>query len=950
MPIMKIIRIIIHKKTFLILCMMLLLHLFSMAQGIINNGAAIIVNGTSTLTSNVYINVNGATGNYLNTGSGIINCTNIGYDINADGSGTSSITVGGNWTNNAATTGITGNGLTIIFNNTTATQTIGGSNTTSFFNLICSGLGKTFIATASPFTLQTSLNFTINSAVSYSNISSIQIGKDLMGNTFINSGSLPVSIGDDYANTATGYTVTGDYTYTGAGVGANTLSVGALNYKNLNTISIPGTDKTAPIRGTTTVAGILTVGNNCAMQANGNLTLLSTANATASIAVLTGTANITGNVNVQRFVTGSYGRSYRLISSPVYTSAGFYTIATLINNTPITGPNSGTGSFDPSNTNNSSIWMYREGDPFPANTVFKDSDYKGIYSLTENIPVGTGLLFFNRGNRTTNINTKLRGPTFPTPEDNAIVFTGVPNQGTITVNVPQNNINNFTVSSPFAKESPGSATQSAYYYKYNSSYAPVANLQRTNWYGTSGKTSDQATDGFNLIGNPYASTIDLDQVTFGTDVSSLVYVFNPINKQFSYYTKGSATSGSAITDGNGANRYIASGQGFFARCNTVGSTNAGITFSESNKVSNQLTASTSPVLLMSARTKGELNLPAQVMGAPVGGNIGSSSAGISSGMMLQLKTDSINYDGIGLFFNKNWLAKFDTADGADMDGMTPNVYLSSYSADHIRLAINKMPNVDESMRIKLYVNATSTANQQLRLMNMANIAPKYNVYVIDHYRKDSLQLSLNNAYNFNINPTDTSSKGGNRLELVFKLNPEGAYKLLAFNGKISGRNLILNWTTKNEAAYTVFTIQKSMDGGKTFTDIGTVNSNGSGTYSFSDLNADNGLITYRLKQTVLENETNYSDLIRFGFNAANANTFYVFPNPATTYIQVNLPKVLKGTAELRVINMAGKVLLKSAINNNLPRLEIGSLIPGVYVIEVKDANQNVIGQSKFIKL
>lgn len=318
--------------------------------------------------------------------------------------------------------------------------------------------------------------------------------------------------------------------------------------------------------------------------------------------------------------------------------------------------------------------------------------------------------------------------------------------------------------------------------------------------------------------------------------------------------------------------------------------------------------------------------------------------------MLQLKTDSINYDGIGLFFNKNWLAKFDTADGADLDGMTPNVYLSSYSADHIRLAINKMPNVDESMRIKLYVNATSTANQQLKVTDMANIAPKYNVYVIDHYRKDSLQLSLNNAYNFNINPTDTSSKGGNRLELVFKLNPEGAYKLLAFNGKISGRNLILNWTTKNEAAYTVFTIQKSMDGGKTFTDIGTVNSNGSGTYSFSDLNADNGLITYRLKQTILENETIYSDLIRFGFNAANANTFYVFPNPATTYIQVNLPKVLKGTAELRVINMAGKVLLKAAVNNNLPRLEIGPLIPGVYVIEVKDANQNVIGQSKFIKL
>ncbi len=938
------------------LLLMLLLPAFSFAQGMVNNGAAIIVNGTTTTTSNVYININGATGNYLNTGSGIINCTNIGYDIGADGSATSALLVGGNWTNNASTSGISGDGLTVIFNNTTATQTIGGPSATSFFNLICSGLDKTFIATSSAYALQTRLSYTINSVVNYNNISAIQIGKNCMGNTFINSGSIPVSIGDDYLNTAIGYTLTGDWTYTGAGVGATILSIGALNYKNLNISSVPAA-KTAPVRGTTTVAGILTVNDQCSMQSGGNLTLLSTATGTASIAPLIGTANITGNVNVQRFITGSYGRSYRLISSPVYTSTGFYTIATILNNTPITGPNPVStisttpgSSFDPSNTNNSSIWMYREGDPFPANTVIKDSDYKGIYSITEYVPVGTGLLLFNRGNRTTNITTKLRGPTFPTPEDNAIVFTGVPNQGTTTVNVPQNNINNFTVSSPYAKESPGSATQTAYYYKYNSSYAPVANLQRTNWYGTSGKTSDQATDGFNLIGNPYAATIDLDAVTFGSDISNLVYVYNPINKQFSYYTKGSATSGSVVTDGNGANRYVASGQGFFARCNVAGSTNASITFSESNKVTNQLTASTTPVLLMSARIKNELNLPAQVMGAPVGGNIGSSSAGINSGMMLQLKTDSINYDGIGLFFNKNWSAKFDTADGADLDGMTPNVYLSSYSADHIRLAINKMPNVDEAMRIKLYVNATSTANQQLQIKDMTNIAPKYNVYVIDHYRKDSLQLSLNNAYNFNINPTDTSSKGGNRLELVFKLNPEGAYKLLAFTGKISDRNIVLNWTTKNEAAYTVFTLQKSMDGGKTFTDIGTVNSNGSGKYSFSDLNVDNGLVTYRLKQTVLENEIDYSDLIRFGFNAANANSFYVFPNPASTYIQVNLPKVLKGTAEIRVINMAGQLLMKATVNNNLQRLEIGSLIPGVYVIEVKDANQNVIGQSKFIKL
>ncbi|RYY30091.1 MAG: T9SS type A sorting domain-containing protein [Sphingobacteriaceae bacterium] len=956
------------KQTFhsyIIILLILFLPAFSFAQGLINNGANIVMNGNGS--SNVFVNLNGSTANYLNQSGGLITGINIGYDVLADGSTTTSIIIGGNWTNNAANAAITGYGLTVIFNNTSVAQTIGGTASTSFFNLICSGSAKTFSApSSSPFAVKTNQNFSLSSSVTYSNISAINIGKVFSGSAPLNSSSIPVIIGDDYTNSAANYTVTGDWTYNGSGLNspnnsssttASTLMVGALNYNNLNLISADGTNKTAPTNGPLTVAGILTVGNYCTLQSGGNVTLLSTANATASVAALTGSANINGIVNVQRFITGNYGRSYRLISSPVYNSAGFYNIGSLIKSTSITGPNpvatinaTAGSSFDPSNTNNSSIWMYREGDPFPANTVIKDSDYKGIYSLNENIPVGTGLLLFNRGNRTTALTSKLKGPTFPTPEDNAVVFAGTLNQGNIAVKVPQNNINNFTVNSPYAVESPGSSTPSAYYYKYNSSYAPTANLQRTNWYGTSGKTGDQATDGFNLIGNPYASTIDLDAVTFGSDLNPLVYVFNPINKQFSYYTKGSATSGSVVADGNGANRYIGSGQGFFVRCNTAGSTNAGITFSETNKVSNQLTSSTTPVLLMNARVKDGFNLPVNIMGAPTGSGIGTIATGINSSLMLQLKTDSINFDGIGLFFNKNGQSKFDKNDGADMDGMSPNVFLSSYSADKIRLAINKMPNIETNMRIKLYVDATSTANQQLGITSMANIAPKYNVYVIDHYKKDSVQLGTNKAYNFMVNRADTSSIGGNRLELVFKLDPQGAYKLLDFTGKINSRSIVLNWTTKNEAAYTVFTIQKSTDGGKTFTDIGTVTSNNTGAYTFTDADADNGQIYYRLKQTVLENETSYSDPVRVGFKAADINAFYAYPNPATDYIQVNMPKVLKGAAEIRIINLTGVVIQKTTVNSNSPKLDINALVPGVYVIEAKDANHNAIGNAKFIKL
>jgi hypothetical protein len=940
----------------------LLLPAFSFAQGLINNGANIVASG-----SNVFINLNGSTANYSNQAGGLITGTNINYDVSADGSATTSMLVGGNWTNNASNAAVAGYGLTVIFNNTSTAQTIGGTTSTSFFNLICSGSNKNFNAPSStPYAVKTNQNFNLSSPVTYANISSINIGKVFSGTASLNSGSIPVIIGDDYTNSATGYTVTGDWTYNGSGLNnpntatgttASLLMVGALNYKNLSVVSADGTTKTAPLNGTTTVAGVLTVGDKCMLQSAGYLTLLSTSSATANVAALTGTANITGNVNVQRFVTGNYGRGYRLISSPVYNSTGFYTIASLLNNTPITGPNPvatlsttpGSG-FDPSNTNNSSVWMYREGDPYPTSTAVKDSDFKGIYSLTENIPVGTGLLFFNRGNRTANLTSKLKGPTFPVPEDNAVTFTGTLNQGNINVNVPQNNINNFTVSSPYAKESPGSATQSAYYYKYNSTYAPVSNLQRTNWYGTSGKAGDQGTDGFNLIGNPYASTIDLDKVTFGTDVDPKVYVYNPVNKQFSYYTRGSATSGATVTDGNGANQYIASGQGFFAKCTLVGSTAAGVSFAETSKVGQALTSSTSPLLLMSAPVKGVLEAKAPIMSVPVNNEL-NVTTGVRSTLMLQLRTDSINYDGVGLFFNKNWVANYDQEDATDPDGMTPSVFLSSYSADNRRLAINKMPAVNEKMRIKLYVDATSTANQQLQITDMVNIAPRYNVYVVDHYKKDSVQLTKTAPYNFIINRADTSSLGANRLELVFKLNSNDAYKLLSFTGKIVNRGVVLDWTTKNESTYTSFTIEKSTDGGKTFVAIAAVVSKNTGAYTYSDNEAGSGNILYRLKQTILEDNLGYSDNLKFNFNPLNIATFYVYPNPAFSNIQVNIAKPLKGTGEVRINNMAGNLVLKSTVNgNSVLRLEINALKPGIYTLILLDGNRNVVGQSKFIKL
>lgn len=108
--------------------LLLLSGLGAAAQGLINNGASIVI----TNGSNIYIN--GATGHFTNQSGGVI--------TNKTTGGT--ITLSGNWANNAANTVFSNDGATVVLNAATA-QIIAGTNATAFYNFTASGAStKTF--------------------------------------------------------------------------------------------------------------------------------------------------------------------------------------------------------------------------------------------------------------------------------------------------------------------------------------------------------------------------------------------------------------------------------------------------------------------------------------------------------------------------------------------------------------------------------------------------------------------------------------------------------------------------------------------------------------------------------------------------------------------------------------------------------------------------------------
>lgn len=93
------------------------------AQGLLNNGAFIVMTGAA----NIYIGGN-ANGDYTSQANGRITP-----------SATGTVTLEGDWNNNSANTGFTADAGTVIMNG--GAQSIAGSNSTTFYNLSLQGTG-----------------------------------------------------------------------------------------------------------------------------------------------------------------------------------------------------------------------------------------------------------------------------------------------------------------------------------------------------------------------------------------------------------------------------------------------------------------------------------------------------------------------------------------------------------------------------------------------------------------------------------------------------------------------------------------------------------------------------------------------------------------------------------------------------------------------------------------
>ncbi|WP_295794231.1 DUF2341 domain-containing protein [Mucilaginibacter sp.] len=709
-------------------------------------------------------------------------------------------------------------------------------------------------------------------------------------------------------------------TYTGTNT-SNTASLGSMTINNTagGTVTIGG----GPVdiyQSLTITQGNLAVGASPAA-----LTLKSTATQTAYVAVIPSGSSITGTVKVERYITGGVGyRGYRLISSPVYaatvSSNNVYDLNYLISGMYLTGTTGTAGGFD--KTGNPSLYLFRE-DLVPNNSTFTSGNFIGISKINNalpynyyvnggatnyNIPVGNGVMVFFRGNRaaaslaTETVSTYTAAPTV------TLTSSGTLNQGQITV---------------------------------HDWYTPAsANLAYT---GT-GSSTNYSVRGYNLVGNPYASSIDWETFNttssttgiYGVNIGNTIWEFNATLKRYSTYQKGGASTNNGIN-------VISSGQGFYVQASA---TSPQLIFNESAKTPAQNVTTNYFEI-----TRGEL------------ATVRSTGAAQRSYMRLQLSADSLNAEDIYIGLDHTAKRGYVFDEDAVYKSSTGLVSLASISADNVVLAINKLSFPQKADTIKLKVNATSTGQYHLDMTEFKNIPSLYEVWLKDAYKKDSLDIKHNPNYVFDIMANDTTSFGSKRFSLIIRQNPALALHLLNFAGTKSAKGAELNWTTENEENYTNFTIERSSDGGKTYVVAGGYPSSSEGTYSLLDKNPPIATDWYRLKLEDLNGTVTYSKPIQLMYsNSSNnllSNAVNVYPNPATSVINVSItPSLLQlqnaASNNSFAITITGSngVVVKNAVSSQTDwQGAIGNLLPGSYIVQViNKQNQTVVGKSKFVKL
>ena len=163
-----------------------------------------------------------------------------------------------------------------------------------------------------------------------------------------------------------------------------------------------------------------------------------------------------------------------------------------------------------------------------------------------------------------------------------------------------------------------------------------------------------------------------------------------------------------------------------------------------------------------------------------------------------------------------------------------------------------------------------------------------------------------------------------------------------FRGQLLQQQAKLYWNADLKEAAS-FIVQRSVDG-KHFQNIAVLQLGSSSYYSYTDdvQHISNPSIYYRLVTKNATSQTQYSTIIRLQ-NVAARKGVVLYPNPAVSQLQVQLPAQQSKKVTLTVYTAGGKQVHSAAYSlvkgaNTLTINEVDRWQPGIYLLAINEEN------------
>jgi hypothetical protein len=454
------------------------------------------------------------------------------------------------------------------------------------------------------------------------------------------------------------------------------------------------------------------------------------------------------------------------------------------------------------------------------------------------------------------------------------------------------------------------------------------NQQYVNMPITFTATGSSSDDGWNLLGNPYAAPFDWGAMwrtgntgfsgTFYTKVEPSIFVYDPVGNNYKSYN--AATSSGTLTNG-----IIAPGQAFFAKA----------------------TGSSPSLLFYETFKSTSSNNSLFKTGTP------------SDELLITMRSDTFNYDQFIIKFRAGATNNDDLYDIGRMNNGANDIY--SYASDNIPHSLDARPQITTATdTVKLYAGGTNGLHTFT--FNTLPAATGFNYYLKDNFLNSITPIAENGVYAFNINTSNTATFGSNRFRIIIENINALPVTVSKFSAKINNRNqAILNWTTVTEKNSSRFEVEHSIDN-VNFKKIGLVkatgNSNVQVNYEYIDTDFVKGVVNYyRLKMIDIDNTYTYSSVRQLNeehtMQSAVGDYIFMAPIPSADYVKIwSDVEVLNGGAELKIYDTHLKLISTSIINGFgklNEKIDLTGVEQGVYIIQIKDTNNQWVVTRKVVK-